>query len=146
MTTEMTSTVAQHLEYLGYAPTTPDQDGWVFAPHPNRYDILFRPFGYGVRLHCTLRVGRLSENRDAWLDFLNTANEHSALCRFSLAQNSSGEAMVQIRAVLPGSYDRRVFGELLDLWHGDFTLLRNAPEVEQSRDSESDASQVSAVH
>ena len=75
---ELTKTVAQHLEYLGYAPTAPDEDDWVHAPHPGRYGIFFREFNTGVLLHCTVRVGRCSsENRDAWLEFLNTANENA---------------------------------------------------------------------
>ena len=143
---EMTSAVAQHLEYLGYAPTAPDDDGWVPAPHPNRYNIFFRPFNDGVVLHCTVGIGgRVSESREAWLEFLNTANEHASLCRFSLVQNGTGEAMVRIRALLLGSYDRRVFSELLDLWHADHALLRNGPDVEASRDSEGDVSQRSVV-
>ena len=115
------------------------------APHPGRYGIFFREFHAGVLLHCTVRLGRC-ENRDAWLEFLNTANENAEFCRFSLVQNSSGEALVRIRALLPRNYDRRVFGELLDMWHTDHALLRTGPKVEGSRDSEGDASQAIAVH
>ena len=144
---ETMSAVTQHLEYLGYASTSPDEHGWIYASHPNRYTISLREVSCGVFLHGMLGLGeRLSDNRGAWLEFLNAANEHAGLCRFWLTETSTGEAMVRVRALLPGRYDRRVYGELLDLWHADHALLQNAPGIEASINAEAGTSLRSSVH
>lgn len=144
---ELIGALAQHLEYLGYTSTAPDEHGWMYASHPNRYTISFREVACGVLLHGMLGLGeRLGDKRDAWLEFLNTANEHATLCRFWLTETSDGEAVVRVRALLPGRYDRSVFGELLDLWHSDHALMQNAPAIDAPEDSEGNARQRSAVH
>lgn len=121
-------TVTSHVEYLGYDVKPPHPDGWVLAVHPVRLDFMFRPFELGVRLHCVLFVGKRVDE-EAWRSFLNRLNDTSMFARFALFRDDEGDYGVRVRALLPGKYDRRTFGLLLDAWQEDVALLRSAPRL-----------------
>ena len=124
--------VAKHLEYLGYE-THLQPDGWTYAVHPVRQDIHVHAFVLGVRLHCLLWIGNDVSSRDAWLEFVNRANESSTVARFTFGRDAEGTWFVRIRALLSGAYDRRLFGLLLDAWHEDLAVLRTAPREEETK-------------
>jgi hypothetical protein len=125
--------VAKHLEYFGYENHV-QPDGWTYAVHPVRHNIHLRAFELGVRLHCLIWIGNDVSSREAWLDFVNRANESSAVARFTFGRDAEGTWFVRIRALLSGVYDRRLFGLLLDAWHEDLAVLRTASREEETRD------------
>ena len=118
--------VAAHLAYLGYEVKPPQPDGWALAVHPVRLDFVFRAFEIGLRLHCVLFLGKQADE-EAWRHFLNRANDSSVLSRFALVRDEDGDFAVRVRTLLPGAYDRRRFGLLLDAWQEDVALLRGGP-------------------
>jgi hypothetical protein len=128
-----------HLEYLGYEVGL-DPDGWSTAQHPSRYDFHLRTFARGIKLHCAVGIGASAGNtRAALLDFLNTANEHSHVTRFSLFEDEAGVYRIRMRAVVSGAYSRPVFAMLMDMWHDDLTQVRRMPRfVQESDDGEND--------
>jgi hypothetical protein len=141
-------TLQAHVECLGYE-VTPQPDGWTLASHPVRLNFLFRPFEIGVRLHCAIWLGKKRPDEDAWHAFLNRANDTSFFARFAMARDDDGEYSVRVRALLPGMYDRRTFGLLLDAWQEDVALLRGAPrsaseeeEAEEGQEAETPAALV----
>ncbi len=124
-----------HLEFLGYESRIQD-DGWIYASHPVRFNFFLRPVDVGVRFHSSIRLGILSdEKRLDWLEFLNKINEASYLARFTLERDDPGGVFViRIRTVAPGDYHRREFGVWMDMWHKDVELLRGGPEQETEVD------------
>ena len=136
MSEDLKDRVVEHLEFLGYTSGEPAADGWIFASHPKR-KLLFRIFSHGVHLYASVTVGGLLDDR-RWLEMVNRANEQAAISQFSLF-DQSGEYAVRMRALLPGIYDRRVFGELLELWHEDAALLRNSLEQLSEEQPDDDA-------
>ena len=129
--------VAKHLEYLGYEIHV-QPDGWTYAVHPVRHNIHLRAFELGVRLHCLIWIGNDVSSREAWLEFVNRANESSSVARFTFGRDAEGTRFVRIRALLSGAYERRPFGLLLDAWHEDLAFLRTAPREEDTRDEADD--------
>jgi hypothetical protein len=80
-----------HLEYLGYEVGPPEPDGWSYARHPQRYDFHLRALPWGIKLHCAVPIGAsVTNSREAWLVYLNTANEKGRFTQFSLLENRSG--------------------------------------------------------
>ena len=124
--------VAKHLEYLGYQVQL-QPDGWTYAVHPVRHNIHLRASELGVRLHCLIWIGNDVSSREAWLEFVNRANESSTVARFMFGRDAEGTWFVRIRALLSGAYERRPFGLLLDAWHEDLAVLRTAPRVEEPK-------------
>jgi hypothetical protein len=125
--------VAKHLQYFGYDIHV-QPDGWTYAVHPVRHNIHLRAFELGVRLHCQIWIGNEVSSREAWLEFVNRANESSAVARFTCGRDAEGIWFVRMRALLSGAYDRRLFGLLLDAWHEDLAVLRTAPREEETQD------------
>jgi hypothetical protein len=130
MTKDIATLLATHLEYLGYEVRQQD-DKWSIAAHPTRWNFHFRAFDIGVRVHCAIVLHKRLPNRDAWLEFVNRANDSARLARFALVRDAEGDNVVRIRTLLPRTYDRRTFGLLLDAWHEDVALLRTAPPNEE---------------
>jgi hypothetical protein len=121
--------VTRHFEYLGYDVVL-QPDGWSLATHAVRLNVLFKPFAIGVRLHCALWLGTNLPDMEAWHDYLNHANDVSAISRYALAKGDDGEWSVRVRALLPSRYDRKSFGLLLDAWQEDVGRLRFSPRHE----------------
>jgi hypothetical protein len=130
---KMAKAVTRHLEYLGYQVEA-QPDGWFYATHPVRFNIHFRPFELGIRLHCIVWVGNTVASRRAWLQFTNRANDASTVARFTFGRDDEGTSYVRMRGLLPARYDRGQFGLLLDAWHEDLAYMRTAPREEKVRD------------
>jgi hypothetical protein len=126
--------LTKHFEFLGYTVTV-QEDGWAFAEHPVRLNVLFKPTLLGVRLHCSLLLGKRNPDFSAWHPFLNRANDTSALSRFALALSGEHEWSVRVRALLPARYDRSTFALLLDAWQEDVAMLRDAPRPAEGDDA-----------
>ena len=130
--------IVAHLEYLGYRVDPPEPDGWSLAQHQARYDFHLRVFEWGLRLHCAVAVGAAAGNaREAWLDYLNTANEQGRVTQFSLFKDNFGGYGVRMRAVISGAYSRPVFATMIDMWLDDLDRIRRRPEftaAENKRD------------
>ena len=124
--------VAKHLEYLGYEVHV-QPDGWTYAVHPVRHNIHLLASELGVRLHCLIWIGNDISGREAWLEFVNRANESASVARFAFGRDGEGTWFVRIRALLSRVYDRRLFGLLLDAWHEDLAVLRTAPRDEEAK-------------
>jgi hypothetical protein len=121
--------IAAHLEYLGYELAPPEPDGWCYAQHPARYNFHLRSFPWGIRLHCAVWIdASAAKSRDAWMAYLNTANEKSRLTQFSLFEDESGAYAVKMRAFASGPYSRQVFAMVMDMWHDDLDLIRRKRE------------------
>lgn len=134
-----------HLEYLGYKTDSPE-DGWTFARHPFRYDFHLQMFPVGIRLYSRAGIGAATDNsREAWLEFLNGANNRSFLTRFSLDGNDAGELWVSMRAMLPAAYDRPTFAVLFDLWQQDLDIVRLKPDFPAETEKEEDESDAAAT-
>jgi hypothetical protein len=118
---------ATHLEYLGYEIQL-EADGWSFAQHPYRYNFHLRTVTQGIRLHCSVDIGAGRGNtRAAWLEFLNRANEHGHITRFSLSQDNSGRPVVRMSAHVSGVYSRKAFAMALEMWRDDLDVVRRKP-------------------
>jgi len=138
------SQAVAHLEYLGYE-VGPDTRGWTYARHPYRYNFHLQAFAGGIRLHCVTGIGAsLGNSREAWVDFLNAANDRGHVVRFSLVVDKDGVFHVRMRGLITGPYNRSVFAMVMDMWHDDLDLVRLKPEfpVESSADEREDAAAV----
>jgi hypothetical protein len=125
-----------HLEYLGYEVGPPQPDGWSYARHPQRYDFHLRALPWGIRLHCAVPLGAsVTNSRDAWLAYLNTANENGRFTQFSLTEIRSGVHGTRMRAFASGPYDRNAFAMVMDMWHDDLDWIRRKPDVPTSEDA-----------
>jgi putative sensory transduction regulator len=124
--------IAGHLAYQGYE-ISHRPDGWSFARHTGRrYTFALRVFADGIRLHCSVNVGRLSGNsRIAWLDFLNSVSDRSYVTRFALVEEEKTYC-VRMRAWISGAYSRAAFATAMDMWHDDSDLLQQKPEAAES--------------
>jgi hypothetical protein len=132
MTEKMDRRVARHLEYLGY-DVAHQSDGWHYAVHPVRHNVHFRSLELGVLVHTLIWIGNHAADEGAWLEFVNRANESCLLARYMFGRDGEGTYFVRVRALLPGTYERRLFGLLMDAWHQDLAQLRSAP-IEESAD------------
>ncbi len=120
---------AAHLGYLGYEVDSPGPDGWSCARHPARYDFHLRVVPWGINFWCGLGLGASMENsRQAWLEYLNTANRKSRIVRFSLSQDNSGAYGIRMCAFAGGVYSRQTFAFVMDMWHEDLDLIRHKPD------------------
>ena len=123
---------AMHLEFLGYACKW-QRDGWLYAIHPVRWNFFLLPVEGGVRFHCSISIGLLSDQkRTAALEFLNQANQRTVLARFTLEYEAAfGCHFIRARTFLQGEeYERSEFGMWMDLWHTDLESLRGGPWAE----------------
>jgi hypothetical protein len=123
--------LANHLEFLGYSVQAGEEpDDWATATHPRRYNFFFMRTDGPILLHCVLTLGtEAEEQRHEWLEFINAGNLRSTLARFAMDKDSDGDTIVRIKAVLPGTYDRRLFGDLLERWHDDQDRMRGGPKA-----------------
>jgi hypothetical protein len=131
----------KHLEFLGYAVDPANDAGWHLARHDRRWNIFVRVLDTGTRVFGQIMAGKsFGDEREAFFDALNRANDDCAVARFSVIQDEEGDLVVRARALFTGSYDRRAFGMFMDAWHDDITLLARLPalpqEVEESDDEE----------
>ncbi len=121
--------VIAHLEYLGYEVDPPEPDGWSFARHPLRYDFHLRTVPSGIRLHCAVQTDVAEgKSRAEWLDYLNTSNARSRITHFSLFEDRYGMYGVRMSAFASGSYSRRTFAIVMDMWHDDVDRIRRKPD------------------
>jgi len=117
-----------HLEYLGYA-VEPDAEGWRAARHPSRYYFHLRTLEWGTMLYCEVGIGAsIGNSHAAWTGLVNKANDRGQVTRFSLVECSNGLFNVRMRAFVSGSYNRKVFARVMDMWHDDLDLVRRRPE------------------
>jgi hypothetical protein len=125
--------VGKHLEFFGYSIESKSDD-WIYARHPFRWNFHYRGSAAGLRLFCWGICGKLlADERAAWLEHVNRINDSASLCRFALMQEE-GIGAVRIRAFLPGTYDRRLFGIAIDMWHEDLGMFhRDAPPQRAAR-------------
>ena len=124
-----------HLAYLGYEVGPPDRDGWRFARHPSRYDFHIRSSEWGLRLCCLVTLRSVPGSWREWLDYLNTANDQGRITQFSLYKDSTGAAVVRMRAIVTGAYSQPVFALMMDLWHDDLDLIRRKPAFPPSEET-----------
>lgn len=137
--------VTKHLQYFGYE-VHEQPDGWWYAVHPVRLNLHVRAFELGVRLHCVLWIGNQVADRGAWLEFVNRANDSATVARFTFGRDQEGTYCVRVRALLPATYTRRLFGLLLDAWHEDLAAFRSAPlETPVEDDEDGDEEKPAAV-
>ena len=116
-----------HLELLGYE-VKPLEPEWLVAEHPYRFNIALRAFPEGIKMFTSLPIGdALRPSPEAWAGFLNGANTHTAFVRFTLHQHPNGFYEVRLRAMVTGTYERKVFGVAIDRWHDDVAYLQHAP-------------------
>ena len=125
---EFYAQLTTHLEFLGYAVDRQD-DGWCLARHPRRYDFFFKEMRQGVvRFHAAVRIGSTADlkwRREA-LEAINALNEDSSIAKYTLKEDER-EYGVRIRATLPGTYERGLFGDLIDLWHTELGRIDKLP-------------------
>ena len=127
VTTDVLAGAVAHLKLLGYE-VKPLEPEWLVAEHPYRFNIALRAFPEGIKLFTSLPIGdALWPSPDAWSDFLNRANIDTALARFTLHQHPNGLYEVRLRAIVTGTYERRVFAVAIDRWHEDVAYLQRAP-------------------
>jgi hypothetical protein len=140
MTKKLSDPIANHLEFLGYdTRTTPD--GWTYCEHPKRFNVFYRTFPYGWRIHASFYLGRfLGDSRPSFLEAINAMNEKSVLAKFSLNKDSDGDFSIRARAVFQGEYRKQAFGLFMDVWHSDLELLSELPQVpeQEEKDKESE--------
>jgi len=134
--------IAHHLEFLGYQCHSKPDD-WVHCEHPKRFNLSYRKFPFGWRLHSAAYLGRtLGDVRHSLLDGLNALNEKSIVVKFSLNRDADGDFFVRARAYFNGVYSRTGFGVFMDVWHSDLEMLSELPTVREeaeSPDEEEDA-------
>jgi hypothetical protein len=128
---------AEHLEFLGYTCNW-QPDGWLYASHAVRWNFFLRPTELGVRFHCTIHLGFLTERRRiSSLEFLNRVNQQAFLVRFTLDYEPTTETfLARARMVAPAEYRRQEFGAWMDRWQGDLELLRDAPWADEEEEAE----------
>jgi hypothetical protein len=132
--------VVAHLEFLRYS-VSHQPDGWSFAEQPDRrYGFSVRVFPRGIRLHCQVGIRpSIWNSRQAWLEFLNEANNRGLVTRFSLTE-VNGRTFVRMRALITGGYHRTTFGMVIDMWHDDLDIIMRKPEfVEESSEDVEEA-------
>lgn len=123
--------VREHLEFLGYSTAGPEKDGWYRVEHPRRWNLHLLPTPIGLRLHCTVYLGASVPLRKAeWHEFLNRFNEEATVARATFAQDRDGDWFLRVRALLPPTYERRLFGALMDAWHDDLEYVAHAPSAQ----------------
>ncbi len=130
---------AEHLEFLGYQCER-YRDGWLYAAHPVRWNFFLRPIASGVRFHCTIRLGPLSDaKRLAWLEFLNRRNQQSLVSRFTIEPDAE-VFVIRARTLAPREYRRAEFGVWIDMWHDDLAaLFRDNPSLDEEEEHEEEA-------
>ena len=145
---EQTLTLAiAHLAYLGYEVGPPEPDGWSYARHPLRYDFHLRALPWGIRLHCAVSIGAsVANSRDAWLIYLNTANEKGRVTQFSLVEEPEGLQGIRMRAFASGPYDRDAFAMVMDMWHDDLDWIRRKRDASAVEDADAERSTHVTVH
>jgi hypothetical protein len=92
-----------------------------------RYDFHLRAFPWGLRFYCGVGL-RAGTSRSEWLDYLNTANKQSHITHFSLDEDGSGGFGVRMYALASGTYSRKVFALVMDMWHYDLDRIRRKPD------------------
>jgi len=148
--TSHSSTIEQlcaHLEFLGFKITPPSSEGdaWHHAEHTRRADMFFREFPEWLRLHYNHYLG-VCPNDSAGnlvLQQLNDLNERTQIAKFFLSKPNKNEKInidcVRIRANLPITYDRPLFGSLLDLWQKEAEMVwqvdRYPPQQQAAEDN-----------
>jgi len=120
--------LSNHLEFLGFKITPPSEgDHWHWAEHTRRIDIFFRAFPEFLRLHSNHYLGVCPNDhaRDTALHQLNDLNELTQITKFCLTKSDKADKIdiVRIRAHLPATYDRPLFGSLLDLWQKESDMV-----------------------
>jgi hypothetical protein len=121
----------RHLEFLGYAPSGPGDGGWWHAAHPRRCNLYFLGTPMGLRLHGVFYLGKgITMKHRAWLAFVNRFNEESVVARATLSIDDEADAFLRTRTLLPPTYERRLYGALLDAWHSDLEFMAQAPTQE----------------
>ena len=145
--TSHSSTIEQlsaHLEFLGFKITPPssEDDPWHRAEHTRRLDIFFRKSPDWLRLHTNYNLGVCPNDsaRNLVLQQLNELNERTQIARFYLSKNEKiSMESVHIRANLPITYDRPLFGSLLDLWQKEVEMVwkveRYPPQQQAAEDN-----------
>jgi hypothetical protein len=120
--------VVAHLEYFGYA-VQHEPDGWSSVTHPDRrYHFYLRVFLRCITLDCRVGIGAsIGNSRDAWLNFLNDANNRSAITRLALVEQADN-IYVQGRALVAGVYSRPVFAMAMNMWHDDLDIIMRRPQ------------------
>ena len=127
VTTDALAGAVAHLELLGYEAKSLEPE-WLVAEHPYRFNIALRAFPEGIKMFTSMPIGdALRPSPEAWSDFLNRANTDTALVRFTLHQRPNGLYEVRLRAIVTGTYERKVFAIAVDRWHEDVAYLQHAP-------------------
>jgi hypothetical protein len=138
MQADTMTSIAEHLEFLGYRCEAQD-DGWTFAAHPARPDVFVRVFPFGLRIVALFDLGPLDEAAcGQWVWFANRCNDAGLLVKFALAAREGGGRLLRASAVCQGGYDRVAFGAFMDMWHHDLGLMSHAPGGETSGEAEED--------
>lgn len=130
-----TTRFARHLAFLGYTTTEPQEGpgGWWHAAHPRRWNLHFLGTPLGLRLQGVTYLGKgVGLKREAWLAFANRFNDESTVARATLSFDEDGDAFLRARTLLPPTYERRLYGALLDAWHSDLEFMAHAPAVDKA--------------
>ena len=122
---EINEQIKTHLEYLGYAKV------------PDTNDLIFMKPGLPTLFIEQLSVNRIvlnakytynsnaANNELGFLNYVNSLNQKTQIATYLKVPNSLGFC-----AMYTGLYDRTEFGQFIQAWEYDSTvLLENTPET-----------------
>lgn len=110
--------IVNHLQFLGYETTQKDE--LRIAKHPQKMNIMIRPFKGGV-LFTSINSCKPNAKVDkaGYLNFINLLNSNAAVARFY----ADKECDFFIEAWYPDAYERNDFGVFLEAWETDSLTL-----------------------
>jgi len=113
--------IASHLEFLGYQ--LEKRGEYLFASHAKRVNLWVRSGSGGFFVQGVYKVGKSAKaDRNGFLEAMNELNSKSIIVRF-WTETKNEEPSLFMDIWIPNSYDKAVFGTIMDSWHYDTGTL-----------------------
>ena len=119
MSSNTISEIITHMEFLGYEMEK-REDGNYIARHDSYGTTFVKPYHGGALFQQYWVLNNYtSDKRSSCLDAINEINSNANVTTYVVNIDSEGDALLRMDSCYLGVYDKKLFGNYLELYNTD---------------------------